>query len=253
MRDNIKPIEAGFFKFCMKNLSHKPSSNYNTVCVRDDIAMQELINQYSKRYNAPRKILLNIVEKWNIKGLITYGRDEECHSCYFHPASFPMEYIILIPRRVLRKVPAFAIILGKEKGEDYILAFTFKTLANNMYSVESIKESMPYYWKNPSSSIDKYEYALFKINGIIDSRSDFKSGLLSMYVKYVMNSYNMITFGCNGDLFNYTIRTLKKCIKSIEKYDVTDIRKAAWVANHSDFTKEVNDFISRVFDELNCN
>lgn len=252
MRDNIKPIEAGFFKFCMKNLSHKLNSNYNVVSIREDIGMQELISQYSKKHGIPCKVISNITERWNIKGFITYGREEECQSCYFHPCSFPMEYIILIPRRVLRKVPAFAIILSTSKGQDYMTAFAFKTLANGIYYMGSIKESMPYYWKNPSSSIEKYEAALLKIDKIIECNPDFKSGLLLMYVKYVMNSYGMIRFGSNGDLFNRTVRTLKKCIKFIENCDATDIRKATW-ANYANFTKEVNDFIANIFSELNCN
>lgn len=147
MRDNIKPIEAGFFKFCMKNLSHGGG------CVRhwefrDGLAMENIMDMYCEKYSMPSKTIDHIIMHWEVKDII--GIAPNLHDRFFNFDKFPPEYIALIPRRIMCRCPVFAhIVMQDTTGiwKYYKAAFAFKTIMNGRDDVDAIYRPNCKYWQ----------------------------------------------------------------------------------------------------------
>lgn len=248
MRDNIKPIEAGFFKYCMKNLNHKDDGIYDDIKTRDGKFMWDLMNEYSDKKNIPFKVLYCIVNKWDMKGIFSWEGDIWGN---FHPFKFPMEYIMLIPRRILRKVPAFGMLLScGEKSLDYATAFTFKTLANGLKDVNAIKENRIDYWTSPSNIPEKYSAALLLINKIVDGESSYTPAFLSAIAMYAIQSYPLLSFSFDSHCANYTASTLRKLETFIKSGEMIHNDDDYFV--YSQLASEISNFLSYLFDVLNC-
>lgn len=242
MRDNIKPVEAGFFKYCMKNLSHE-YCNLNAR-IRDGKQMWDLMNDYSIANNIPFKVIYNIVDKWDAKGIFKWG--------IFHPIKFPIEYIMLIPRRVLRKVHAFGMMVDSDRNTDYSSVFIFKTMANGLEDTTGIRESRIDYWTDPAFTVEKYNTALRIINKMIDGAMEYYGGLLIRCIKYIMNAHATHRRNIMDDvnLANHTARTLKKYVE----FARTDKQAShdACGATYRDFISDVNIFVDDIFKDIDC-
>lgn len=234
MRDNIKPVEAKFFKYCMKRLSHHDVAFDGTVGTI--MTMRQMIVDFSNRYGIPRKVIESIVNKWDGWFL------DECYR--FDPYKFPAEYIMLIPRRVLRKCVAFGCIVMDKKFKDdndtkwreYDAIFRYKTIINGLDDCEAILENTGSYWLD--FSIERYDRALFYINKeICRTNEPPRLGTILRCTEYIILCnimYSMIK-SCGGDdglahRINDTARTIKRVTAYLkrlnaDKYDSTILEK----------------------------
>ena len=246
MRDNIKPIEAGFFKYCMKNLSHEYCNGCYAV-IRNDRLMWDLIRDYSKTNNIPIKVIIHIVDKWDSKGIFKW-----CGDIWyaFNPLNFPLEYIMLIPRRALRKVPAFGRVMITTKAPGYNAVFTFKTEANGLKDVDAINETRQDYWASFKYNPEKCKNALRYISKMVDGVMPYNKTLLVAYIRYVMNSYDINNFKDDSSTINGIIRILKKFIKFANENGT--VKRDMYFASYDNFIGKVSDFVDKIFKEINC-
>lgn len=251
MRDNIKPVEAGFFKYCMKNLSHEGSC-FEYWPFRENLSIRNIIYTYCEKYKVSKKVIHRIVNKWIDKGLARRNHLNFTVGFSFCFDTLPIEYIMLIPRRVLRKVPAFGLIMDTDRCKDYALVFVFKTRANGLENVDAIRESRKDYWDYPAFNIDKYNTALLNINKIVDGSIKYNGKLLISCTSYILDASNISKEIILKDtsLVNHTIRTLKKYVE----FARTNRRawEDAWKAKPGNFISEVDILIREIFENINC-
>ena len=222
MRDNIKPIEARFFKYCMKRI------DYSTVHFGSQIGtietMHQMIVNFSKKYNIPIKVVDAIVNKWD-GWFFEYGGD---FGGLFDAYKFPAEYIMLIPRRTLRKCKVFGGIANEalyKKSVEYNTIFRYKTRINGLTDDEAIFENTENYW-NGDYNIEKFEKAVLYINKELD-KDDYESKLYYVleYVKYIIRCYTIsdiyrLEICMDAHRVNETARTIKRVMKYLEKFKI---------------------------------
>lgn len=217
MRDNIKPVEAKFFKYCMKRLCHTdiwPDGTVGTI-----MTMRQMIVDFSNRYDIPYKVIESIVNKWDGWFLDV---------CYrFNPYRFPAEYIALIPRRTLRKCSIFGMIAKEEnkKGLEYRTVFNYKTYINGLADTDAIFENIDGYWSGGYNA-EKYDKAILYINKEIDKTDEPpRDYLVVQCLRYIINYYES---GNADDVFrdahrvNETARTINKATKYLYELNNKD-------------------------------
>lgn len=207
----IKPTEAAFFSYCMKYLSFT------------DLLPQldwKYIEEYSKKHCVSIKLLYSFISKWGQKGMAsTY------ELITFNPGMFPMEYIMLIPRKVMRTTRICPMHVDDAQViERFEEAYKIKSLqcGEQITSLESDR--------NKYMEKKKLSLALYNENSVLNLLHDLDKlplhivSPLRYYMADIMSAIvdiaNTMQFDSNNaHLFNETLRVLRRFVDMYTEKD----------------------------------